>query len=103
MPRTFPLTLVLALLAGCGSNGTVGNSTAAFDKGFRDSFRPKFVASCQAGAQKSSNTTKDFTEICSCIADKLIATKSASELMVGPTDEETGRLTTQCMQEHPLQ
>ncbi len=103
MTRAFPVTLTLLLLAGCGSGGPVGNSTDAFDKGFRDSFRPKFIAQCQAGAQASSGTQKDFTEVCGCVADKLLATKSARELMSGPPEDETKRLAAQCVQEHPLQ
>lgn len=102
MNRMFALTIAATVLAGCGS-GSVGNSTSSFDAGFRDSFKPKFVASCQAGAQKSSGTTKDFSAICGCIADKLLATKSVSELMAGPSEEENRRLAAECMQEHPLQ
>ena len=100
MTRAFPL--VLLLLAGCGSGKVVGNSTDSFDAGFRDSFRPKFVQSCVAGAQATSGSSTDFSTVCGCVADKLIATHTASELMAGPSQDETKRLAAECIREHPL-
>lgn len=102
MTRAFPLTLAMLVLVGCSGGGPAGNSSSGFDKGFVDSFRPKFIAECQAGAQKTSGTTKDFSVVCGCVADKLIATKSVGELMTGPSQEDTKRYAEQCFREHPV-
>lgn len=102
MNRMIPLTATALLLAACSSNGPAGNSSSSFDKGFIDSFRPKFVAQCQEGAQKTSGTTKDFSVVCGCVADKLIANKSVGELMTGPPQEDTKRYADECFREHPV-
>lgn len=88
MARCFLFLLTAPIVVGCSSNVPAGNSTSAFDRGFVNSFRPKFVESCRAGAQRTSGATTDFTAICGCIADKLIATKSVHELMANPSQEE---------------
>jgi hypothetical protein len=102
MTRAFPLTLAMLALAGCSGGSSAGNSSSSFDKGFVDSFRPKFIAECQQGAQKTSGSTKDFSVVCGCVADKLVANKSVGELMTGPSQEDTRRYADQCMREHPI-
>lgn len=102
MTRTFSLTMTALLLAACSSTAPAGNSNSSFDKGFIDSFRPKFIAQCQEGAQKTSGTTKDFSVVCGCVADKLIANKSVGELMTGPSKEDTSRYADECLRDHPV-
>ena len=102
MTRAVPLTLAMLILAGCNGGGSAGNSSSSFDKGFVDSFRPKFIAQCQEGAQKTSGSTKDFSVVCGCVADKLIANKSVGELMTGPSQEDTKRYAGECFREHPV-
>jgi len=102
MTRAFPLTLTILVLAGCSGGGPAGNSSSSFDKGFVDSFRPNFIKQCQAGAQRTSATTKDFSVVCGCVADKLLADKSVGELMAGPSQEDTKRYSLDCLREHPV-
>jgi hypothetical protein len=103
MNRAYPLALTVLLLAGCGSAGTGGNSIeSSFDKGFRTSFKEKFVEQCVAGAQKTSGTTKDFSALCGCVADKTMAGKSVAQLMSGPSEQETRNFATQCAHDHPV-
>jgi hypothetical protein len=102
MTRAFPLTLAMLILAGCSGGGAAGNSSSSFDKGFVDSFRPKFIAECQQGAQKTSGSARDFSIVCGCVADKLIANKSVGELMTGPSPEDTRRYADECSREHPI-
>jgi hypothetical protein len=106
MTRAFPLTLTILVpvlaLAGCSGSGPAGNSSSSFDKGFVDSFRPKFITQCQAGAKQTSGSDKDFSVVCGCVADKLIANKSVGELMTGPSQEDTKRYADECMREHPV-
>lgn len=99
--RRLALTLPL-ILAACGSGGTVGNATGAFEKGFRDAFRSNFVEKCNAGAQRTSGSTRDFSVVCGCVADKLMAGKTATELAVEPSREENERLSRECLAEHPM-
>jgi len=102
MIRAVPIALMVLLLAGCDKGQPVGNSSSSFDQGFRDSFRPKFIAQCQAGAKQTSGTDKDFSIVCGCVADKLLANKSVGELMTGPSKEDTKRYADDCMREHPV-
>lgn len=102
MTRAFPIVVIVLLLAGCGKSQPVDNSSSSFDQGFRDSFRPKFIAECQAGAKQASRTAKDFSVVCGCVADKLLANKSVGELMTGPSPEDTKRYADECMREHPV-
>jgi len=102
MTRTLVLTMAALSLAACSGGGPAGNSSSSFDKGFVDSFRPKFIAECQEGAQKTSGSTKDFSVVCGCVADKLIANKSVGELMTGPSPEDTKRYAGECFREHPV-
>jgi hypothetical protein len=102
MTRAMPLTMTVLLLTACSSGGSAGNSSSSFDKGFVDSFRPKFIEQCQAGARQTSGTTKDFSVVCGCVADKLIANKSVGELMTGPSQEDTKRYADECAREHPI-
>lgn len=102
MTRMIALATTALFLAACSGNGPAGNSSSSFDKGFVDSFRPKFIAECQEGAKKSSGTTKDFSAPCGCVADKLIASKSVGELMTGPSPEDSKRYAEECFREHPV-
>ena len=102
MTRAFVLTMTALSLAACSGGGPAGNSSSSFDKGFVDSFRPRFIAECQAGAQQTSGTNKDFSVVCGCVADKLIANKSVGELMTGPSQEDTRRYADECAREHPI-
>jgi hypothetical protein len=108
MYKLLASSLFAALLAGCGNGGSdaeTGNTSslpASFEKGFKTSFRAKFVENCVAGAKKSSGLNADFTEICGCSADKLLATKSVPQLMTGPSDEDMRQAATACTREHPL-
>jgi hypothetical protein len=104
MTRFYPIAVVALLLAGCGSAGTGGNNSieSGFDKGFRDSFKEKFVEQCVAGAQRTSGTTRDFSAVCGCVADKTMAGKSVAQLMGGPSEQEAKDFAAQCQREHPM-
>ncbi|WP_419809437.1 hypothetical protein [Sphingomonas sp.] len=109
-----------ALLAACNSkhgdgntaagNTAAGNTAASsFEQGFRSSYRTRFVDSCTAGAKaaaaKQANAAvanANFTPLCSCAADKLLATKSVKELMAGPTQADQETVTKACLKEHPI-
>ena len=103
MIRIVLIASICLAAAGCSKPGGAGNSaSSAFDTGFRDSFRPKFVESCVAGAKTTSGTDKDFSTVCGCVADKLLATKSVGELMAGPSQEDQQKYAQECLREHPL-
>lgn len=87
--------LLAACGGGTGSSTSNGNLTSAFEQGFRSSYRTKFVGSCvtsanAAAAQSGSPMApvQDFPKLCGCAADRLLATKSISELMSGPPQSE---------------
>lgn len=120
--RTLALALPLALLTACGgaktatTNTTITTNTqtaatgdSAFDRGFKSSFRTKFVESCNNGAHaaaaKAGNAkmaSADFTPLCGCAADKLLATKSPTELATGVPQADQIAVTQQCAKEHPI-
>jgi hypothetical protein len=106
MTRAFPWMLTILVpglaLAGCSGGTPTGNTSSSFDKEFIASFRPNFIKQCQAGARRTSGTTKDFSAACGCVADKLLANKSVGELMAGPSQVETKRYSDDCLREHPV-
>lgn len=123
MRHLIAIIAAAGLLAGCSKTETTGNASAAnptagntatgntqvssFDAGFRSTYRPKFVESCVAGAKQAAtragNTAAiDFTTVCGCAADKLLATKSVQELMRGPTQADQIAVTQACLKENPI-
>jgi hypothetical protein len=102
MIRFATLAFPIVLLAGCGSAGSGNNSASdSFTEGFMNGFRKNFVSQCVEGAQKTSGTTRDFTTLCSCVADKVMAGKTTTQLMSPPSDEETRQVAAQCQRDHP--
>lgn len=116
--RHIAIIAAAGLLASCGAKTDTGNASAAnasvantqvssFDTGFRTSYRAKFVESCVTGAKQAatragSTATIDFTTVCGCAADKLLATKSVAELMRGPSQADQIAVTQACLKEHPV-
>lgn len=114
--RLFAVTTSLCLLAACGGKSESNQSAAAatgnqssFESGVRRSYRAKFIESCSTGAKqaaaKAGNTAAtgiNYAPLCGCAADKLLATKSMTELMVGPSQADQLAVTQQCLKEHPL-
>ena len=107
--------LLLASLAACSGKGAGGNAagdtasantqggvTGAFNQGFAKGFREKFVAQCVSQATAATPIKVDFTPICGCSADKLLATKSPTELMKGVSPAEAQTVTAACVKEHPI-
>jgi len=88
--RHFWLLPLCAALAAC--------DTQAFDASFKTSFRKSFVENCATAAQKSSGSQNDFTPICGCVADKLIAqSANAKELVTNSaSDDKNAEAVRQC-------
>lgn len=90
--------LLLVPLAACGKG-------SAFDQGFRESYKTKFVQSCVTSANQAALSAGnagaggDFTRLCGCTADKLLAAHSATELMSGPPEAEQLAALQQCQRE----
>lgn len=88
------LLVALVALAGCGE----------FDDSFRNSFREKSVESCTAEARAQLARSgavlpdgMDAERICGCAVDRLMAGKSAAELMRGePEDRDQQRAVEEC-------
>lgn len=87
---------------------TTGSLGSAFETGFRQSYRVKFIDTCATGAKQSAvqsgNTAAaglDYAPLCACAADRLLATKSVAELMRGPSEADQLAVTQQCLREHP--
>ena len=109
--RRVAIVAGLTLLAACGQKaggGASANLSQAFSGGFRTSYRAKFIDSCTIGAKqaaiKSGNAAGaglDYLPLCSCAADRLLATKSITELMTGPSEADQRAVPEQCIREHP--
>jgi hypothetical protein len=86
-----------------GSNESEPKSfKGAFDKGFRTSWRKEFVRSCASSAKKAAPTAPiNFDTLCGCVADKLLANKTVTELSV-VDDSEANSLFDQCAAEGKL-
>lgn len=89
--------LVAFALAGCGQG-------SSFDKGFKDSYRAKFVANCESSARASmgANTPPQamqiVTRVCGCTVDHAMVNKNAGELAKMDEKEMMGTAK-QCMAE----
>lgn len=86
-----------------------GSLTSAFETGFRQSYRVKFIETCSTGAKQAATRSGnaaaadlDYTPLCGCAADRLLSTKSVAELMRGPSEADQLAVTQQCLREHPL-
>lgn len=112
MRRTALALIAVTLLAACGkqqSGAASGNLSSAFDDGFRKSYRTRFIETCTTGAKTAATRSDsaaaanlDFNPLCSCAADRLLATKSVGDLMKGPSEAEQAAVTQQCLKEHPF-
>ncbi len=80
-----------ALLASCGEG-------SSFDKGFKDSFRTKFVENCVTSARANAPPGAPVDKFCSCAADKVMAGQSAKDL-VSVSEERMEAAGTQCLAE----
>lgn len=80
------------ILAGCGQggqNGESGQSAAAtsqfnqaFEGSFRDSYRRSGIEGCVRGAQaRAPGRNVDFGPVCTCFIDRIMAGRTAAELM----------------------
>jgi hypothetical protein len=101
--RYAPLA-AFALLAGCGSAPDAGGNNAtgfagAVEAGFRKGYREKFVPSCETSFRASAPAGLDLpvAKICGCAADKMLATKSPTELMSAPSAAEAQALMAECI------
>ncbi len=108
--------LLLASLAACSGKGAGGNSaagdtasastqggaTGATNQGLAKSYRDNFVAQCVSRAQATTPLKVDFTPICGCSADKLLASHSPTELMKGVAPAEAQAAAAACAKEHPI-
>lgn len=92
------LSLISALVS---QSGTSEGYQAAYDKGFRTSFRSHSIEQCRASASSAAAAKIDVTPICACVTDRLLATKSVAELKAGPPVAELQSLTTACIAAHP--
>jgi len=95
--RFLPPAMLVVALAGCGKG-------SAFDEAFRNSYREKGVQTCASEARaqiaRSGQTLMagvDFDRICGCAVDRIMAGKSASELMREPDAREQQAAIEQCV------
>jgi hypothetical protein len=75
----------------------------AFEKAFRSSGRASFIENCVSSAKNAAAAKIDTTSICSCAADKLLATKSIAELKNPIPVGELQSISAECIGEHPPQ
>lgn len=96
LPACLAAALVLLPLAGCGQG-------SAFDEAFRNSYREKGVQTCATQARtamaqsgRAAPAGVDFDRICACAVDRIMAGKSARELMSPPDDATQRAAVEQC-------
>lgn len=81
---TITALAALFALSACGEG-------SAFDDSFKAEFREKVVANCAGGLKNKAppGYNIDVEKLCGCTADKLMAGKSASDLMNAGDDPKT--------------
>ncbi len=80
MYRPFlPLLLLPFALTACGEGSSI-------DETLKTTVREQLVATCTASAESQipESVTVDLDKLCTCAADKLMAGKSAKELVTNP-------------------
>ena len=108
--RAIGLVLLVSLASCSGksasddaaSGNAAGGVSGAFSQGFTKGFKDKFVAQCVSQAQATTPVKVDFTPICGCSADKLLASKSPTELMKGVSASDAQAVAAACAKEHPI-
>ena len=104
--------ILIASLAACSGKSASGDNAAASNTASAASgassqasakdIRDKFVAQCVSQAQATTPIKVDFTPICACSADKLLATKTPAELMKGVSATDAQAVAAACAREHPI-
>ncbi|WP_076072726.1 hypothetical protein [Sphingomonas montana] len=98
------VALLLSALAGQPA-GTDDRSAydRAFEEGFRGAFRPHFIESCVASAKPAVAVKVDMTPICTCMADRMLATRTVAQLKQPIPADEQQALALDCIRAHPPQ
>lgn len=95
---TITALAALFALSACGQG-------SGFDDSFKTEFREQVVANCASGLKNSAppGYNIDVEKLCGCTADKLMAGKSASELMGAGSDPQAEIVAVkQCLgEQHP--
>lgn len=94
------ITFLMALLA-LGQTVPSDSYTSAYETSFRSAFRARSIQECVASADAAAKAGIDVTPICTCVSDRLLATKSVAELSQKQSDAELGRLANECIRAHP--
>lgn len=108
--------LLLVSLGACSGKGAGGNSAAVdtastntqvgaistASQNLPAGFRDKIVAQCVSQAQRATPLKVDFTPICGCSTDKLLASHSPTDLMKGVAPAEAQAVAAACAKEHPI-
>ena len=105
---------LLACLGACSGKGTgntaataadtgaMGNTQASVAQASPTGLRENFIATCVAKAKASTPLKVDFTPICQCSADKLLAGKSPADLAKGIPPADARAVAMACAKEHPV-
>lgn len=96
--------IVIALMLAAPSPAQTGGGTAyrqAYEESFRRSFRPRSIEECRASAKTSGAGNLDVTHVCTCVTDRLLATKTVEQLSERPSAAILRPLVTACMKAGP--
>jgi hypothetical protein len=74
---------------------------SAYEKAFRDNYRSHAIQSCVSTAKGAAAAGFDITPVCTCAADRLLATKSVRELSAELSDEEAQSIMKGCFKTNP--
>ena len=77
--RLLTLSALTLMLPACGEGGSIDDSLKA-------TVRQQLVATCEATAESQvpEGLTVNLNQLCSCAADKVMAGKSAKDLIANP-------------------
>jgi hypothetical protein len=101
--HTIRSLLLLPMLIASLPVDAAATNDPAFDAGFRAAFRDKFIERCIASARAAAqNAPVEFTTVCTCGADTLLAAKPVDELMRGVSEDDGKAVMTQCLARHPF-
>jgi hypothetical protein len=92
--------ILLAATAALLQAGASVKASSPYDDAFRANYRTHSIGKCVAVIASSYPEDDNATQFCTCVADKLLATRTVAELSRDLTQEEVQPITAECFKAH---
>ena len=97
--RTYLITAIM--LIGTNGAAAAGAPQSEFERSYRESFRKSSIEACVSTGPKAGPAATQFQSLCTCVTDRLLATKTVEQLSQKPSDDEVRALVAGCAASRP--